>query len=278
MLTLHAGDSVLTVAPERGGALMGWSCGADQLLATSREVGCFPLVPYANRIAFGRFRWDGTAYRLPLNFGDHPHSIHGVGWQTPWVVAASDARSVRLVLSHDGSGGWPFPFEAAQTFALDPEALTVTLRVTNRHTGPAPAGLGLHPFFPRPATASLRFAAETAWLNDATALPVRSVPLPPGWDHADGRAVGGEALDNCFSGWDGTASLDLGDVQLRIEASAAFGHLQVYTPAARDFFCVEPVTHAPDAINRGGMTVLPHGESLEGTVRFSVEAQSEPRS
>jgi len=127
MLTLHAGDSVLTVAPERGGALMGWSCGADQLLATSREVGCFPLVPYANRIAFGRFRWDGTAYRLPLNFGDHPHSIHGVGWQTPWVVAASDARSVRLVLSHDGSGGWPFPFEAAQTFALDPEALTVTL-------------------------------------------------------------------------------------------------------------------------------------------------------
>ena len=269
MLTLRAGGSVLTVSPEEGGAVLGWSRGDVALLWPVRKVGCFPLVPYANRIAFGRFGWDGGAYRLPLNFGDHPHSIHGVGWQRPWAVDGADVASVRLSLAHDGSGGWPFAFDAVQTFALEADALTVTLRVANRHSGPAPAGLGLHPFFPRPVGASVRFTAETVWLNDATALPVRSVPVPSGWDHAGGLAVGTDTLDNCFSGWTGTAFLGLGAVGLRIEASPVFGHLQVYTPPEQDFFCVEPVTHRPDAINHeAGMAVLAPGDSLEGTVVF----------
>ena len=271
MLTLRAGDSVLTVAPEQGGAVMGWSRGGAALLQPVRGLGCFPLVPYANRIAFGRFGWEANAYRLPLNFGDHSHSIHGVGWQAPWAVAGMDGDSVRLTLAHDGSGGWPFAFEAVQIFALQDDALTVTLRLSNRHTGPVPAGLGLHPFFPRPPGASLRFAADTVWLNDATALPVRSEPVPPKWDHKDGLAVGADALDNCFSGWDGTAFLDLGTVGMRIEASPVFRHLQVYTPPGQDFFCVEPVTHRPDAINHGaGMAVLAPGEALEGTAMFRI--------
>ena len=29
-----------------------------------------------------------------------------------------------------------------------------------------------------------------------------------------------------------------------------FGHLIVYTPPGEDFFCVEPVSHMTDAINR----------------------------
>jgi aldose 1-epimerase len=271
MLTLRAGDSVLTLAPEQGGSVLGWARGGMALLQPVRGLGCFPLVPYANRIAFGRFGWEGGTYKLPLNFGDHPHSIHGVGWQAPWNVEAADAASVRLALTHDGSGGWPFAFDAGQIFALTANALTVTLRLTNRHSGPVPAGLGLHPFFPRPAGASLRFAAATVWLNDATALPVRSEPVPPHWDHSDGLPVGTDTLDNCFSGWDGTAFLDMGAIQMRIEASPAFGHLQVYTPPGQNFFCIEPVTHRPDAINHSpGMAVLAPGETLEGTVVFRI--------
>ena len=271
MRTLRVGDSVLAVAPDQGGALLKWFRNGVELLQPVRGLGCFPLVPYANRIALGQFGWEGDTHRLPLNFGDHPHSIHGVGWQAPWHVAMSDAATMLMTLTHDGSGGWPFAFDAAQSLVLQADTLTVLLRMTNRHSGPAPAGLGLHPFFPRPAGASLRFAADTVWLNDATALPVRSEPVPPNWDFRNGLAVDAEALDNCFSGWDGRALLNLGTVGMRIEASPAFGHLQVYTPPGQNFFCVEPVTHRPDAINHvGGMTVLSPGETLAGTVIFRV--------
>ena len=53
--------------------------GADDPLA----MASFPLVPYANRIAQGRFAFDGADHQLPRNFGDHPHSIHCLLYTSP---------------------------------------------------------------------------------------------------------------------------------------------------------------------------------------------------
>ena len=73
--------------------------GADDPLA----MASFPLVPYANRIAQGRFAFDGADHQLPRNFGDHPHSIHGFGWQASWTAKATGADHVLLV--HDRQTG-----------------------------------------------------------------------------------------------------------------------------------------------------------------------------
>ena len=276
MIRLRAGDSSLALAPDNGGAILGWTLGDIPLMqADARGKACFPLVPYANRIAHGRFMWEGRAYQLARNFGDHPHSIHGIGWQRPWVVEVVSETQATLSLVHDGSGdGWPFAFAAEQRLTLSPDALRIDISVTNRHNAVAPLGLGLHPFFPRPSGASLRFRAGAVWLNDPTSLPGRLVKIPPAWDHTHGLEVGAAALDHCFSGWDRVARLDLGAVALTIEASPAFGHLQVYTPLGQAFFCVEPVTHRPDVLNdpselRG--IGVPAGESLAGamTIRLS---------
>ena len=288
MLTLRAGRSLLVLAPEAGGAMLGWSFGGIPLLRRAdgravvqndvRGMGCFPLVPYANRIAEGRFSWGGRTYQLDRNFGDHPHSIHGIGWQRPWTVDAVSETEACLTLVHDGDGSdWPFPFVAEQRLVLCPDALRVEMRITNRHHAAAPAGLGLHPYFPRPPGAGLRFNAGSVWLNDTTALPSRLVPVPNAWDHASGITVGAVTLDNCFNGWDGAAHLDLGTVAVTIEASAAFGHLQVYTPPDEPFFCVEPVTHRPDALNGRsgrGMPSLGPGETLAGAVTFRITEPS----
>src|SRR5579864_8390434 len=103
MLTLNAGESSLVLAPELGGAIVGWMYGAVPTLrrplpdaivpGNVRGLGCFPLVPYSNRIAGGRFRWDGRNHILERNFGDHPHAIHGIGWQSAWEIAAASANS-----------------------------------------------------------------------------------------------------------------------------------------------------------------------------------------
>lgn len=279
MLSLTAGDLSLVLTPELGGSLLGWSQGGVHLLrhadpravvpGTVREMGSFPLIPYSNRIALGRFRFAGTQYQLARNFGDHPHSIHGVGWQRVWQVIQVARDAATLSLRHRADAAWPFAFTATQQIRLTHDALLLTLTLINDHPTPSPAGLGLHPFFPR-AGATLRFVAESVWHNGPDHLPSACTPVPPEWDHCTAREVGGVALDNCFAGWTGTASMVWPERTLTLTASEAFGHLVVYTPPGHGFFCVEPVSHMNDGINRDAMRVLAPGETLAGTISFRL--------
>lgn len=292
MLTLQAGESSLVLAPEIGGAIVGWTFGNIPLLrrpmpdaivpGNVRGLGCFPLVPFSNRIAWGRFRWDVSDYTPERNFGDHPHTIHGIGWQSAWGVASVSATSASLTLRHEATGAqarhWPFAFAAEQCFTLARDALHVTLALTNLHQGSAPAGLGLHPYFPRTGTPTLRFSAAHVWLNGEDFLPAQRIAVPPEWDHAAGKRIGSASLDNCFAGWDGRAHITWasGGPGLAIEADGLFRHLIVYTLPGQDFFCVEPVSHMTDAVNRAdavpdhGLRILAPEETLRGAVTFRL--------
>ena len=294
MLTLHAGDGSLVLAPEIGGAIVGWTHGSvpllrrphpDAILARNpRGLACFPLVPFSNRIAWGRFRWDGHDYALERNFGDHPHTIHGVGWQAAWDVASVSATSAVLTLRHDATGEqarrWPFAFTAEQRFTLTEDALNVVLAMTSQHAHPAPAGLGLHPYFPNAGTPTLTFNAAEVWLNGEDALPASRIAVPAEWDHTRGMSIGAASLDNCFTGCDGRAQIAWAGHRhsLSIEADSLFRYLIVYTPPGQDFFCVEPVSHATNAINRmdsvpsDGLRILGPGETLRGEVTFRLLA------
>ena len=292
MLKLQSGESSVVLAPEIGGAIIGWTIGATPLLRRPqpdailsgdvRGMACFPLVPYSNRIAHGRFHWAGDDHVLARNFGDHSHTIHGIGWQRAWQVTAADATSATLTLQHDATDGqaqsWPFAFAAKQRFMLNADALDVVLTLRNLHRSPVPAGLGLHPYFPRAGTATLRFNATRVWMNGADMLPTESAAIPRTWDHASGQRIGAVALDNCFAGWDGEAHIAWppdGPV-LTITADGLFQHLIVYAPPGRHFFCVEPVSHMNDAINRvatvpqHGMRILAPGEVMQGQIKFRL--------
>jgi aldose 1-epimerase len=285
MLTLTSGASSIVVAPEYGAGLTGWLLGRTALLrralpeasadGDSHAMGLFPLLPYGNRIGGARFIWQGQEYQLAHNFGDHPHSIHGLGWQRAWTVVRAGQGAGTLTLDHRPDLSWPFAFQAEVTYGLSGSGLTVAMRLTNRHGADAPAGLGVHPFFPKAHDPALRFNATGAWENGADALPSRNGKMPPGWQHKAARPVSQSRLDNCFTGWDGVAVIQAGPGSLRIEASAVFRQLQVFTPHWADFFCVEPVSHIPDAVNRPGlppeqaMHVLAPDETLSGTIRLS---------
>ncbi|MBN8874511.1 MAG: aldose 1-epimerase [Rhodospirillales bacterium] len=286
MLTLRAHDASLLVAPASGGAIAGWARGPIRLLRMPlaeavlqgdvHGMACFPLLPYANRIGHARFPWAGTTWHL-RPFPGHLHALHGVGWKRPWEVAALSDASVRLTLRHDPSGpdgalDWPFAFTATQEIALEPDRCRITLSMTNRHAAPAPAGLGLHPYFPAPG-AMLQFDAGSVWQNDATNLPRERTPIPAAWTHAGGQPIGAVALDNCFVGWRQPAVLRWPTHALTLTADPIFDHLQVYTPPGQAFFAVEPVSHAPDALNHAGapgMRVLAPDETLSGSVMLHM--------
>ncbi len=282
MLCLSRGEDSLVLAPEFGGSVIGWTRrGANMfrraspgsvMLGRPSAMGCFPLVPFCNRIAWRRFCWAGEMYELAANFGDRPHAIHGVGWQTPWQLEKTSSDSAILRLDHAGGLSWPFPFTARITYRLDDRGLTIEIEATNRHSAAAPMGIGAHPWFPRTADASISFASNGVWFA-REGMPTTRDVIPPNWNHAAGRPVENEPLDNCFTGWDGTARLRA----LTIEADPIFGNLQVFTPREANFFCVEPNSHVPDAINRPelpraqAMDVLPPGETLAGSIIFRVE-------
>ena len=286
MLTLCAGSNAIVVAPESGAGVVGWMHGATAMLRRAvpgavvagdpNVMGWFPLLPYCNRIAGGRFAWQGQEYRLARNFGDSANTIHGIGWQRPWRVERASADQALLRLVHTGDDAWPFAFGAEIAYAVTAADVTVTLRLTNRAPTPAPAGLGLHPYIPKLHDAALRFNADGVWINGPEVLPVRHAPVPPHWDFAEPREAAPMRLDNCFTGWDRRAEVLAGPASMRIEASEAFTNLQVFTPGWGDFFCAEPVSHVPDALNHPdlppgqAMQTLAPGETLSGVIRFVV--------
>ena len=140
-----------------------------------------------------------------------------------------------------------------------------------------PAGIGLHPFFPKSPRMELQFEAAAVWLNDARMLPQERASVPPDWHFALRRPVAELTVDNCFAGWSNSALLYWPERGwgLHLNASEAFGHLVVFTTPPRESIAIEPVSHANNAVNlavsRGdtGLAILAPDATLSGTVSMS---------
>jgi aldose 1-epimerase len=276
-VVLHAGDLRLALRPDLGASIAGfWRADVPVLrstepeaLASSRLAGCYPLVPYSNRLGYRRFRWLGREYTTQPNFDDNPHSVHGMGWQRPWEVVSADATSCELRLVHPGDADWPFPFEARQRFVLGPDGLRVVLSMTNTASHPAPAGLGWHPYFPKRTRSRVHAEVAERWESDpATQLPTRHVPQ----SGIDGD-VAWLDFDHCFDGWQGVARIR--DEKLRVLLGSSLRRLVVFTPKTRPYFCVEPVSHVSNAIHMAepaahGLVTLAAGASLEAWMTLEV--------
>lgn len=283
-LTLRRGPLELLLGPEQGGSVL-HLCrdGLDLLLPTEPGSGprsrtCFPLVPFSGRVDHGRFTFRGQEFRLQPNYPPEPHAIHGDAWVRPWRVEASDETTATISFEHAEPDA-PFRYRAEQRFALDPDGLEITLSVTHQGDAPMPYGLGFHPYFPRRPGTLLSAHVEEVWMPDDTKIPRSVGPVPAAWGFADRRPVDELDIDHSFRGWDGAARIDWPDsgVSLLIGADPLYGHLVVYVPPGRDFFCVEPVSHAADGFNlmeRGvegtGVRVLEPGASLGGAISFRV--------
>ncbi len=273
VLSLRAGRLAVDLAPAAGGSITRFAteiAGATfDLLrpADAAAMACYTLVPFSNRIANGRLVVDGEEFVLEPNWPGQRHPMHGDGWARPWQVVRQDTGSAELIYEHDGREGWPFRYRARQAFNLGEEGLSVGMSIENLESRPVPAGLGLHPFFPRDADTELACRVEGVWRADAEVLPVDRVAVPPEWSFAVSRPVDSVVLDNCFDGWDGRATIrwPRQGLGLALEATPPFRHLVIYVPKGQPYFCVEPVSHANGAI---AQTSLPAGATLAGEILF----------
>ncbi|WP_292116080.1 aldose 1-epimerase [Brevundimonas sp.] len=289
VIRLRAGGWRATLAPERGGAILDLSLGGRPVFRPTPDgatdmldMACFPLVPYANRIADARFVFEGREVRLAAQDRFAPHALHGDGWLNPWTVETAGEARAELTLDWPGQSsvdgvGWPWPWRARQTITLTDQGLEIALSVTNTGETVMPAGLGLHPYFHKYPDARLTLSATGIWLTDAREIPERLAAPDAVADWTDGLALA-EApfVDHAYADWNGEALLDGGGRRIVLRGGEGADWAQVYAPVGADYFCVEPVTHRPDVLNapggeRGGLARLLPGESL--TLAMTVTAE-----
>jgi aldose 1-epimerase len=295
LLRLKAGRLVVDLAPHAGGSIARFAVEEKDrppvdllrptdpsMLASGRgnNSACYPLVPYSNRISDGRLIVEGRDIYMRPNWPGQRHPMHGDGWRRAWLVERFSDTDAEFLYVHDRQG-WPFPFRARQSFRLSEDALSISISLTSTDPSPIPAGIGLHPFFVRDEDTALECRLKRVWLADAEVLPTTRVDVPPRWDFSTRRKIDNMILDNCFDGWDGQAAITwpTRGYRMDIEASPVFGHLVIYIPDDRPYFCVEPVSHANNGfalhalgVEDVGYRLLANGDRISGEVSFRVSS------
>ena len=284
LLELEDEFTHLTLAPELGGSIVNWTVRSsgqsllrhadDPALNTGLpgKLGCFPLVPWSNRIAEGGFDCpDGWQSLTPNSLTD-PLPIHGSAWQQPWQVVSHASNEVVLQLDSQT----PFAYRARQRFHLNEGRLSIELQVTHLADRAAWHGLGLHPYFPRTENTRLQAKAEQVWLCNASKLPTQQVAIPGEWNFQQTKALPETLVDNGFCNWDGHCLIQQPDLGYELECQATGSdYYLLYCPAGLAFFCIEPVSHPVNAHHlpgRPGLRLLEQGQSAELTFSLKYRA------
>jgi aldose 1-epimerase len=196
------------------------------------------LAPWPNRIAAGRYEWDGRELQLPLTEPASGSAIHGLVRWASW--GAVEREPDRVVMQHvvHPQPGYPFALRLRVEYALSARGLRVRASAENVGADAAPLGFGHHPYVLGPA--------------DGLTL--------------DGEPVGDRQLDETWhrpGGW----RIPVGRVT--VWADDAWPWVQVFTgdhpDVQRAGLAVEPMTCPPQAFRTGeGVIRLEPGESWSG--------------
>jgi aldose 1-epimerase len=305
-----AGQHKLGLVPAMGGSVAAWQLertgfapfdlfrpwdGTDYPGDPLRIVrASYPLAPWSNRISGGGVSVGETFHPVAPNAADMPYPIHGDAWQQHWQYKQPDAASLEMTLESKHFNGNPHHYRAAQSFQLVDGGMDQSLTVTHLGDVPLPYGLGLHPWLPRNEQTTLQAKVSGVWLSNADCLPEKhSTSFSPNWDLNAGISATGSLIDNCFTGWDGTARVTWPDQSFQLmlsqstmitEVSTHFvkevqpNYLLIYRPTAGDHFCLEPVSHPIDAYHlpgQPGLQELKKGESL--TLAVSWRFKTTPK-
>ncbi len=267
------------------------------------------LAPWPNRVADGRYEFDGETHRLPLTEPERGAALHGLVCEERFGLAQPDPATAVATLRLAPRPGYPFAPALRATYRLDDDGLTTTVHVTNTGDRPLPWGAAGHPYLvaghggrvdgwvlTTPATSVLEVDRERL-------LPSRPEAGGPRWrpvagtdlDFTAARRIGATTLDDAFTdlaaGADGLARVTLVDPDTGLGSAmvwdpATLPWLQLHTAdladdqpdadQSRGGLAVEPMTCPPDAFGSGvDLVVLEPGETHE--VAWTVAAVSPRR-
>lgn len=249
---------------------------ASRVLRNSSWLGSFVMVPFANRIAGGRFAYEGRQVVLPINRPEHQAAIHGFSRGRVWSVREYSETSLILTDAFH-EPGIAYAYNATLAYVLTGAALRIELTVTNNGGQAMPFGLGHHPWFNRTPKTQVRLDAMGWFKKDPRTLPVARIENPDETGRIQMTPARRMGLDRHYYGWRRKATIIWPEAGagMHLTASPVLGNLHLFVPQDRPAICLEPVSHVPDVVNRrryapyGDMTTLAPGESLTGAMTFN---------
>jgi aldose 1-epimerase len=277
--TLTAGGYTAVVAA-RAAALRVLQFEGRDLVVPFPEGGPIPdyrgiiAAPWPNRIADGKYSFDGVEHQLPVNEPERETALHGLAFVLDWALLESDAASLTLTCTVGPSEGYPFVLELSARYELDGEGLRTTVHARNVADVAAPYGVCPHPYLvagPSPLDEwVLEFAADSFLeVTPDRLLPVGLAPTEGhAFDFRTARAIGSTEIDHAFT----DLSFDGGLARLSLRDPAGTGvgmsgvgmswdesckWLQIHTADKPDplpnrlGLAAEPMTCPPDAFNSG---------------------------
>ena len=244
-----------------------------------------PLIPWPNRLADGRYSFDGVEYQVPLTEPEKDNAIHGFMMWRPWQAVEHGSDRVVVAAVLHPLKGYPFRLSLRIAYELGGAGLTVTTTAENSGDTACPFGHGQHPYL-SPGNGlinecSLQLAGHTRIATDTRRqLPAGRFPVDGSeYDFLQPRRLGDTEIDFAFTDLDrdenGRAWTRLtGDdgVCASIWVDGSYPFVETYTgdtlapDRRRRGLGTEPMTCAPDAFNSGdGLIRLEPGESFTGT-------------
>lgn len=240
-----------------------------------------PLIPWPNRLADGRYRFDGVDHQVALTEPTKRNAIHGfLRWRS-WRALEREARRVVMGTTIHPLEGYPFALAVSVAYELGEAGLTVTTVATNVGGRACPFASGQHPYL-SPGDGliddcSLELDAGTRILTD----PERQLPTGTeavagtDFDFRSARRLGDRRIDFAFTdlgrdeegrAWVRLAAPDSGRAEFWVDRSYPF--VELYTgdtlsePRRRRGLGTEPMTCPPNAFQTGeGLVRLEPGET-----------------
>lgn len=294
---LRKGPLSVGIAPEAGGSLthvhLATGSGRFDVLrpavagpvriSAALNMSSFVLIPYAGRLRAGCFEFEGRRIAYPLNASPERHSSHGDGFTRGWKPTL--LQSDRAVLEILPQATAPIQYHATQTISVTEDRLEIRLQARNLERQRIPFEVGFHPYFAARSRARIRAQLPQQWNWDEELMPTSCERNLRQSDFARGMDAGQLPIAAEYSGWDGQALIEWpGDgISVRILTQPVLRHVVVWAPAAEEFFCFEPLSHATDSFNRTGdeaalnpIRALNPGEACEQVCTFLVDCRTQP--
>ncbi|MEM6653479.1 MAG: hypothetical protein AAF582_12830, partial [Pseudomonadota bacterium] len=125
--------------------------------------------------------------------------------------------------------------------------------------------------------AHLQMPTTELWTMDGITGAIAAKSVGADTDLSRGRAVSDLSIDAAFAVANDPILMTWPTHRVTLTRDPVFGQAVLYVPDGEDYFCAEPISHAPNAINsdlpshQTGLRWLQHGETLSGRITLSIE-------